>query len=268
MSLPDPTPNSTCLVTGASSGIGREFAREFASRGYGVTLAARRQERLDRLAEEISAEYKVRAEAVATDLADEESRRSLVGRVSDLGLRVDLLVNNAGFGTNGRFIELDRDREIEELRLNCEAVVDLSRTFLPGMVERNNGGVINIASVGAYQPVPYMATYAATKAFVLSFSEALHSELSGTDVTVTAVCPGPVPTEFSSVAGNEYSFEVLPNFALVQPEDIASKSVKAFEKGRRTIDPGFFNSLQARIARPLPSTLTLPIARKIFGKNV
>ncbi len=232
-----------------------------------MTLTARREDRLRRLADELAGEYKVRAEIVAVDLADEQSRKSLVDNVSELGLTVDLLINNAGFGTNGRFTELDQDREVEEVRLNCEAVVDLTRTFLPGMVERNEGGVINVASVGAYQPVPFMATYAATKAFVLSFSEAVHSELSGTDVNVTAVCPGPVPTEFSSVAGNEYSFEILPNFAIVEPEDIAAQSIKAFEKGKRTIDPGFFNSIQAHFSRPLPSSVTLPIARMIFGKN-
>ncbi len=190
-----------------------------------------------------------------------------MGSVSELGLAVELLVNNAGFGTNGRFVELDQDREVEEVRLNCEAVVDLTRSFLPGMVERNDGGVINVASVAAYQPVPFMATYAATKAFVLSFSEAVHCELSDTDVNVMAVCPGPVPTEFSSVAGNEYSFEVVPNFAIVDPDDLAALSIKAFEKGKRTIDPGFFNSIQAHISRPLPSSITLPIARRIFGKN-
>ena len=267
MELFDPDTNSTCLITGASSGIGREFARILAKRGYSVTIVARREERLKELAEELELNHKASVQVIAADLADEKSRRSLVDTLSEKDLVVDLLVNNAGFGTNGRFTELDQDREVEELRLNCEAVVDLTRTYLPGMVERNRGGVINIASTGAYQPVPFMATYAATKAFVLSFSEALHSELSDSDVNVTAVCPGPVPTEFSSVAGNEYSFKIMPDFAIVGPEDIAADSIKAFEKGRRVIDPGLINAIQGMVTRPLPTTLTLPVARWIFGKN-
>ena len=185
----------TALVTGASSGIGEQFARQLAGRGHDLVLVARRADRLERLAAELPTE----AHVVACDLATDAA--SLAGRVQELGAEVDLLVNNAGFGTSGPFLEHDPERDAEQVRLNCEAVVTLSHAFLPGMVNRRRGGVINVASSAGFQPIPYESVYAATKAFVISFTDALHTELRGSGVRAMSVNPGPVPTEWQQVAG-------------------------------------------------------------------
>src|SRR5215218_934108 len=180
----------TALVTGASSGIGEQFARQLAARGHELVLVARRADRLESLASELPTDAKVVACDLATDAA------SLGGRVQELGVQVDLLVNNAGFGTSGPFLEHDPARDAEQVRLNSEAVVTLCHAFLPGMVERRRGGVINVASTAGMQPIPYESVYAATKAFVRSFTAALRTELRGTDVKVLNVDPGPVATEW------------------------------------------------------------------------
>src|SRR3954471_15428576 len=192
----------TALVTGASSGIGEQFARQLAARGHDLVLVARRADRLERLAGELPTD----AQVVACDLATDGA--SLAERVDELGVQVDLLVNNAGFGTSGPFVENDAAREAEEVRLNCEAVVTLCHAFLPGMVERCHGGVINVASSAGMQPIPYEAVYSATKAFVISFTDAIHTELRGTGVRAMAVNPGPVPTEWQQVAGYEEGRDV------------------------------------------------------------
>src|SRR3954463_11552685 len=185
----------TALVTGASSGIGEQIARQLAARGHDIVLVARRADRLEALA----AELPTHPTGVACDLAS--NAPSLAGRVETLGVQVGLLVNNAGFGTSGPFVENDAAREAEEVRLNCEALVTLFHAFLPGMVERRRGGIINVASSAGMQPIPYESVYAATKAFAISFTDALHTELRGSGVRVLAVNPGPVPTEWQEIAG-------------------------------------------------------------------
>ena len=201
MALPPPAPGSTCLVTGASSGIGAEIARALARRGHGVTLVARREERLRELATELADTHGIRAETLGCDLADEGARIRMLARLAELDLVVEVLVNNAGFGTSGSFAALDQDRELEMVRLNIEAVVALCGRFVPELVERGRGAVLNLASTAAFQPLPRNATYAASKAFVLSFTDALHAEVKGRGVTATSLCPGPVKTEFVEVAG-------------------------------------------------------------------
>src|SRR3954451_1667726 len=192
----------TALITGASSGIGEQFARQLAARGHDVVLVARRADRLERLA----ADLPTQAHAVPCDLATDAA--ALPKRVADLGVEVDLLVNNAGFGTSGPFLEHDPARDAMQVRLNCEAVVTLCHAFLPRMVDRRRGGVINVASSAGFQPIPYESVYAATKAFVISFTDALHTELRGTGVRAMAVNPGPVPTERQQVAGYEEGRDV------------------------------------------------------------
>ena len=187
----------TALVTGASSGIGEEFARQLSRRGHDLILVARRRDRLERLADELDGA----AHVIACDLATDAD--SVSARVAELGLDVDLLVNNAGFGTYGRFVELDPKREAEEVRVNCEAVVTLTHAFLPAMVERGRGGVIVVASTAGMQPIPYEAAYSASKAFALNFTEALSEELRGTGVRMLAVNPGPVATEWQEIAGHD-----------------------------------------------------------------
>ncbi len=180
MALPAPSESATALVTGASAGIGEAIARELASRGHGVTLVARREERLSALAGELSERHGIRAEVIAADLGDAAAREQLAAQIEGLGLEVEVLVNNAGFGTAETVVDRDRERLIAMLRVNCEALLDLQARYLPAMIARGRGTVINIASTAAFQPIPGTATYAATKAFVLSLSEAVHEELKGT----------------------------------------------------------------------------------------
>src|SRR6478672_11173453 len=210
MALPPVRPGATCLITGASSGIGAELARGLADRGHGVTLVARREDRLRELAGEITEAYGVRAEVVAADVSTADGRAGLLAAVESLGLDVEVLVNNAGFGSGGPFTELDGEREAEMVRTNVEAVVALSSAYLPAMTARGRGAVLNVASLIAFQPVPFQATYGASKAFVLSFTDALHEELRGTGVTATAVCPGPVRTEFGEMGGFGGADERIP----------------------------------------------------------
>jgi len=189
VSLPEPTPSSAALVTGASAGIGAGIASELAARGHNVVLVARRKQRLDALAKDLVAKHGIRAETIACDLSKGAPRGRLPGRIADLGLDVEILVNNAGFATNGPFHEADAARELEQVRVLVEAVVALTSAFTPAMVERGRGGVLNVASTAGMQPLPYSTGYSAAKAYVLTFSEALHHELRRHGVTVTALAP-------------------------------------------------------------------------------
>ncbi|MGZ8763610.1 MAG: SDR family NAD(P)-dependent oxidoreductase, partial [Acidimicrobiia bacterium] len=178
MTLPAPRADGTCVITGASSGIGVELARELASRGLGVTLVARREDRLRTLADELVSTFGIRAEVIAADLTDERSRARIATELANRGLEVDVLVNNAGFSTMGPVSAGDAAREMAMIRTDVEAVVHLCSLFLPGMVDRRSGGILNVASTAAFQPLPGQAGYAASKAFVLSYSQGIRAELS------------------------------------------------------------------------------------------
>jgi hypothetical protein len=263
VSLPDPTPDSAALVTGASSGIGAAIARELAQRGHGLVLVARRKDRLDALAEELSGEFGVRAEAVGSDLGKAASRQRLPARIESLGLEVNVLVNNAGFATNGPFHQSDAARELEQVRVLVEAPVALTSAFLPGMVKRGRGAILNVASTAGMQPLPYSAGYSAAKAYVLTFSEALHQELHGSGVTVTVLAPGPVSTDFWQISGWEVTggqtFEsAVPRPAWVTAEEAASAGVKGLEAGRRVVVPGLPIRATMLAAQYLPHALKLP----------
>jgi short-subunit dehydrogenase len=264
VALPEPSESATALVTGASAGIGEAIARELAARGHGVTLVARRGERLRTLASELSERHGVRADAIAVDLGDPPARDRLADQVAGLGLDVEILVNNAGFGGSGNAADSDREQLLAMLRVNCEALLDLQARYLPAMVARGRGAVINIASMAAFQPIPGTATYAATKAFVLSLSEAVHEELKGTGVTVTAVCPGPVKTEFSQVAGIEHAEDQLPDFFWMASEAIAKAAVEGAESGKRVVVPGLLNRAGALTGHHTPRVLALPIVKRIW----
>jgi uncharacterized protein len=262
MALPPPVPESTCLVTGASSGIGADIARSLAGRGHGVTLVARREERLEALAGELRDRERVRVETIGCDLGDADARAQLSAQIEERGLKVEVLVNNAGFGSGGRFDRLDATRELAMVRLNVEAVVDLCGRHVPDMVRRGRGAVLNVASTAAFQPLPRQATYAATKAFVLSFTDALHEELSGAGVTATSLCPGPVKTEFFDTAGIEA--EGLPAFVLTGSADVADAGVKGLEKGRRVVVPGPLNRAGALGGQYAPRGVWLKLAGKVY----
>ena len=262
MGLPSPAPDSTALITGASSGIGAAIARELAQRGHGLVLVARRRERLQALAKELSDEFGIATHVLACDLANPTSRARLPGRVEKLGVSVDVLVNNAGFATGGPFHKSDPDRELQQVRLDVEAVVALTSQFVPGMVKRRRGAILNVASTAAMQPMPYSAGYSAAKAYVLSFSESLHFELRGRGVTVTALCPGPVTTDFWEIAGWEVSgqsFEsAIPRPAWISADEAARAGVRGLEAGRRVVVPGLPMRAAMLASRYVPNALKLP----------
>ncbi len=264
MALPRPNAASTCLITGASSGIGADIARELARRGHGVTLVARREDRLHDLAEELAKGWDVRAETVACDVTDPDDRSALVKTVADRGLKVEVLVNNAGFGSGGAFHELDGDGETGMVRTNVEALVALTSEYLPAMVKRGHGAILNLGSLIAFQPVPYQATYGASKAFVLAFTEAIHEELRGTGVTLTALCPGPVRTEFGEAGGFGGADENIPSFAWLSPDKVAAAGVEGLEKGRRVVVPGALNQLGALGGQHMPRSMLLPLVSRLW----
>jgi short-subunit dehydrogenase len=263
MGLPPPSDSSTCLVTGASSGIGAEIARQLAARGRGVTLTARRKDRLEELASELTERHGVRAETVACDLSSPAGRGRMIKTVAERGLDVEVLVNNAGFGSAGRFQDLDGDAELRMVRTNVEAVVDLCTVYVPPMVKRRRGAVLNVASTAAYQPIPRQATYAATKAFVLSFTEGLHVDLKGTGVTATALCPGPTRTEFGDAAGIPEELFEIPGL-VYSAEQMAVAGVQAMERGRRAVIPGATNLVGALGGRLMPRSLMLPLIDRFY----
>jgi short-subunit dehydrogenase len=270
MALPPPDAASTCLITGASSGIGEEFARQLARRGHGMFLVARREDRLRELAGELERDHGVRAEIAACDLEDAAQCAALPGQVAERGLVVEVLVNNAGFSTLGD-VHTNPDRQIGMIRVNCEALVALTSAFLPGMTERGRGAVINVASMAAFQPIPAQAVYAATKSFVLSFSESVHAEVKKTGVTVTALCPGPVATEFIEAAGFKKSRDEMgPGFVWASAEDVAKTGIEAADKGKRVAIPGAGNRVIAVATQHTPRSVLLrtvaPAWRRIIGE--
>lgn len=267
--LPTPSPSSAALVTGASAGIGASIAHELAARGHNVILVARRKERLKDLADELTAEHGIRAETVASDLGKPATRGRLPGRIAELGLEVEVLVNNAGFATNGPFHESEPERELEQVRVLVEAVVGLSSAFIPAMVRRGRGAVLNISSTAGMQPLPYSAGYSAAKAYVLTFSEALHEELSRHGVTVTALAPGPVATDFWEISGWQVSggqtFEqAVPKAAWISPEQAARAGVSGLDAGRRVVVPHAAVRTTLRAGHYVPHALKLPLIERVM----
>jgi uncharacterized protein len=255
MALPPPNEYSTVVVTGASSGIGAELARELSQRGHHVTLVARRTELLERLARELGG-----AEPIACDLADPGARAELIARLNGSSRAVCGVANNAGYGSSGRFAQLDLVDEAAQVRLNVEALHELTGAFLPGMLERCEGAILNVASVAGFQPLPGMATYAATKAFVISFSEALASELRGSGVSCTVLCPGPTKTDFSRIAGVG-DFERAIGSTFASPAAVARAGVAAMVTGRRLAFPRRRDRALAIAGRFAPRGLELAAVR-------
>ena len=253
------------LITGASSGLGEQFAYALAQRKYDLVLTARRGDRLAAVASKARQLGAARVEVIEADLARREAPSEVFAKIEALRLPVDYLVNNAGFGTSGRFDHLALDRELEEIDLNVSAVVAMTRLFIPAMVARNRGTIINVASTAAFQAVPYMATYAATKAFVLNFTIALAGELAGTGVKVSALCPGPVRTEFQAVAKNEHGR--LPSFAYLEAETVVAQGITAAENGRSFHIAGVINFVTAQATRLMPRAFINLVSRRIYRPN-
>ena len=242
------------LITGASAGLGVDFARQLAARGEQLVLVARRKERLDALAAELG-----NARALAIDLGEAGAAGRLMANVAAHGETVTCLVNNAGFGLAGRFAELDGARQRSMIDLNCGTLTELAHAVLPAMIAAKAGAILNVASIAAFQPGPGMAVYFATKAFVLSFSEALHEEVRGYGVSVTALCPGPTATEFGEVAGWGES-TLIDRFSATSA-DVVCAGIAGMDKSRALIVPGFMNKASAQGHRLLPRWLL----RKITG---
>lgn len=269
MSLPEPNSASAALVTGASAGIGSEIAKLLAERGHALVLVARRKDRLTALAEELSDQHGVRVETIAADLGKPTPRGKIPGRIEQLGLQIEILINNAGFATGGEpFHAADPDRELEQVRVDVEAVVALTSAFLPAMVARGRGAILNVASTAGMQPMPYSAGYAAAKAYVLSFSEAVHQEVRGNGVTVTALAPGPVETDFWQIAGWETSsgksFERAVPGTLISPAQAARAGVEGLERGERVVVPGLPIRAAMLASRYIPHALKLPAMERFM----
>src|SRR3954470_7869606 len=243
MSLPAPAPDRAAVVTGASSGIGAEIARELHRRGHQVVLIARSVEKLDHLAAELGDG----AHPLPADLADRTARAELLRRIEALGVIPDAIVNNAGFSTLGPVAKSDPDAELGLVEVDVAAVVDLCTRFLPGMVERGRGAGLNVASTAAFQPLPGQAAYGAAKAFVLSYTRSIAAELQGTGVRATALCPGPVETDFGKTAGftSKEEKESLPQIMWVPAPEVARAAVAGMEAGKVVVIPGAANKVGA-----------------------
>jgi uncharacterized protein len=245
------------LITGASAGIGAELARVFAAHGHELVLVARRAERLEALADEIAASGRPRPTVLMADLTERNAVTTIAAELTSRGLEPENVINNAGFGLVGRAASLDRDQQIAMIDLNVRALTELSLGFLESLI-RHRGGILNVASVAGFMPGPGLTVYYASKAFVLSLSEALHHELSGRGVKVTALCPGPVPTEFQARAGlrEDRAQSVLLS---LPAERVARIGYDGLMRGKRVVIPGVGNKIAVLLARILPDVVLLPL---------
>jgi len=253
----------TALITGASKGIGEAFARQLAALGKNLILVARSEDKLNALAEGLAEQHGVKTAAVAADLSRPGSAALLFAETERQGLVVDLLINNAGFAKAGAFTNLPFDVQADMVRLNVNTLMELTRLYLPAMRHRQRGGVINVASNAAFQPVPYMAVYAATKAFVLSFSEGLAEEVAADGVTVMALCPGATATDFWTVAGTWEDRRYIMQTA----DKVVAVALRAFEQRRSSVISGLPNKVVAFSTRLAPRRLVARLAGRVFRTN-
>jgi short-subunit dehydrogenase len=253
---------STALITGASGGIGYELAKLFARDSYNLVLVARSADKLAQLASELEKAYQIRATVVAIDLSQQNGPDQVFAVTQNAGIEVDVLVNNAGFGQFGFYVETDLQEELGQIQLNIVSLTHLTKLYVRPMVERRHGRILNVASTAAFQPGPLMAVYYATKAYVLSFSEALSNELRGTGVTVTCLCPGPTATEFVKRASMD-----MMKTPYMDAKTVAEIGYRAMLKGRPTVIAGKMNWLVAQSTRLAPRAWTAAIARKLQEKR-
>jgi short-subunit dehydrogenase len=253
----------TAIVTGASAGLGVHFARLLARDGHDLVLIARRRDKLDEVAAELRATG-THTTVIAADLAGPHAPGHIHDEIARAGAEADFLVNNAGVGTSGAFAELDIERELEMVDINIKAIMHLTRLFLPAMVARGSGRILNIASGAGFLPGPYMATYYASKAFVISFTEALAYELRDTGVTATASCPPPTATEFAAIAGAENS-ALFKDMA--DPAEVAGYSYRAMMAGKTIAIPGLKNKLSIQSLRLSPRSMTPALAARLNRRS-
>ncbi|MFV0495098.1 SDR family NAD(P)-dependent oxidoreductase [Mycobacterium sp.] len=261
MALPEPAHDCAALVTGASSGIGEQFAHILTKQGYQVVLIARSADRLA----EIGGRLGPQAHVLPADLSDRAARRDLPSRVAELGLVPEILVNNAGLSTLGVVAKADPERELNLVEVDVATVVDLCSRFLPGMVERKRGAILNVASTAAFSPLPGQAAYGAAKAFVLSYTHSLRGELRGTGVSVTALCPGPVATRFTDTAGftEQEADAALPRIMWKPADEVAQAGIDGLAKGEAVVVPGWANRVTSSFSRVVPPEWLLPLLSRV-----
>ncbi len=254
---------TTALITGASSGIGYELARVFARNGYDLVLVARNKQRLNQLADELRQQFGTATKVISKDLSDEKSAQEIVDELQQVSIEVDILVNNAGFDVHGNFYETDMGRELQMIQVNLVTLTQLTKLLLGGMRERGYGRILNLGSTGSFIPSPLNAVYSATKAYVLSFSEAIAEELRGSGVTVTVLCPGATRTEFQRRAGME-SVRLL-RLGVMDAKTVAEIGYRALMTGKRVVVPGLLNRVQILLARLLPTSVIVRMAKIMLG---
>lgn len=248
------------LVTGASAGIGRELAAVLAREGHDLVLVARREAEMVELARRLERDHGATSRVVPVDLAQSDAASQVVKAIGADAV-VDVLVNNAGFGGHGRFAETDRDRELRMLAVNVVALTDLTKLLLPGMVARGRGRILNVASTAGFQPGPYMAVYYASKAYVVSLSQAIAEELTGTGVTVTALCPGVTESEFHAVAGTDG--KPLARAVQMSARSVAEAGVQGMLAGRTLVIPGVHNKASVHAQRLAPRRLVVKVVSRL-----
>ncbi len=254
--------NKIALITGGSGGIGYELARTAAADGYDLLLVARSADKLKEIAEEMTDNFRVNVQIITQDLSKPGAAQKVYDEASGMDGHVEILINNAGFATYGPFLETELEPELSMMQVNMVALTHLTKLFLPALVSRGSGKIMNVASTAAFQPGPLMAVYYATKAYVLSFSEALAEELSDSGVTVTALCPGPTETGFQSRADMEDS-KLVSGRDIMSAEEVAQQGYKAMMDGRRVFIPGTMNKLMAASVRFTPRKMVTSIVKKM-----
>jgi len=254
--------NPTALITGASGGIGEELARLFAAAGYDLVLVARGDQKLASLSGELSRAHGIQARVLPADLADPAAPPRIFAALGGQAAAIDVLVNNAGFGARGAYAEIDYDVEARMIQVNVAALAHLTRLFLPGMLARRHGRILNVASTAAYVPGPFMAVYYASKAFVLSFSEALAEEVQGSGVSVTALIPGPTQTNFAATAGNQDT-PLFRSGAVMSAAAVARVGFDGLMAGKRVAIAGLSNRLTVLSTRLAPRPMLAKITRKL-----
>ncbi len=253
--------NETVLVTGASSGIGMGLAKHFAADGSDLVLVARREDRLNELAEELKGEHGIEVHVLPKDLTKKTAPKEIFTHLNKEKIQVDVVVNNAGFGNKGHIADLDTDLQLDMIQVNLVALTHLTRLFLPGIIERGHGGILNVGSLAGFQPGPNLAVYFATKAYVLSFTEALAEEISNPDIHVSCLAPGPVRTEFGEKSDLEDS--LLFKVSLMDMEPVVRAGYEGFRKGQTIVIPGIKQQVVPFLNRFTPRLLVRKIAKKL-----
>ncbi len=256
--------SKTVLITGASSGIGEQFAHVFAKHNFNLVLVARTESKLNSLAEQLKTHYSIAVTIIPVDLSQEHAAREIVAKTDQLKITIDILVNNAGFGTNGKFANIDCQSSLDLIKVNISALTELCRLYLDKMIARNQGKILNVASTAAFQAGPHMAVYCASKAFVLSFSEAIAHEVKDHNINVTVLCPGVTKTNFFERANMHHTKLVNNKFTLMTAEKVAEIGYRDLMRGKRISISGLYNKMLAFSTRLAPRRLTTIIANKLM----